>query len=357
MNGADNRTPLIEPGSPAVVVAPMEGVTDAPMRELLTAVGGFSFCVTEFFRISQDIPKPGAFRRHVPELNTGAVTASGTPVQVQLLGGNPEKMAESAARAVTAGAQAIDLNFGCPAPTVNRNDGGATLLKYPLRLRAIVEAVRKAVQVPVSAKLRLGWENTTEIHRNAEAAAEGGARWLTIHGRTKEQGYRPPAHWEPIGEIRARLRLPIVANGDIWTLDDYRRCRDVTGCEQFMLGRAALADPWLARAIGGQPVPLAEVRREAWLELMTTFARLAAPFGESPNYALCRLKQWTRMTRGELPKAELQAATTTEEFLERLRTWARPSSPARASVFLEGLPVEARPLSQPSFSRSIPASL
>src|SRR5205085_9731020 len=101
--------------------------------------------------------------------------------------------------------------------------------------------------LPVSAKLRLGWDNIHAIHVNAERAAEGGADWITIHARTKSQGYRPPAYWKPLGEVRARLRIPVVANGEIWTIDDLRRCRDETGCQHFMLGRGALVDPNLAR--------------------------------------------------------------------------------------------------------------
>lgn len=315
----------------------MEGVTDAPMRATLTELGGFSFCVTEFFRISQDVPYVKAFHKHVPELATGAVTSSGVPVQVQLLGGNPEKMALSAVNAVKAGARAIDINFGCPAPTVNRNDGGATLLKYPERIRSIVSAVRAAVSVPVSAKLRLGWDDVSDIHRNAEAAAEGGAMWLTIHGRTKAQGYRPPAHWEPIGEVRARLGLPVVANGDIWTLDDFRRCRDVTGCSHFMLGRSALADPWLAQDIAlelGIPGTAAHASERQWLALLYRFREVAQPHGSSAYYVLSRMKQWLRM--GQLKSPELNTSQTTEEFFERLAILLR------ARMALEHQPLRMR---------------
>src|SRR4051812_19939854 len=113
----------IEPGRPAVVLAPMEGVTDAPMRALLCERGGFSHCVSEFLRISQEVPPSRVYLDHVPELARGCATADGTPVQIQLLGGNAGRLAEAAVRAWRLGAGAIDLNFGCPAPTVNRNDG------------------------------------------------------------------------------------------------------------------------------------------------------------------------------------------------------------------------------------------
>ena len=225
----------IRKGSPSLILAPMEGVTDAPMRALLSEIGGFSFCVSEFLRISQELPPPKVFHAHVPELAKGSVTPAGLPVQFQLLGGNPELLAEAAWRACQAGACGIDLNFGCPAPIVNRHDGGAALLKYPERIRKIVEAVRQRVPkaIPVSVKLRLGWDSIDSIHRNAEEAAAGGADWLTIHGRTKVQGYTPPAYWKPIGEVQKRLGIAVVANGEIWSLEEFRRCRDETGCEHL----------------------------------------------------------------------------------------------------------------------------
>jgi tRNA-dihydrouridine synthase C len=239
----------LQAGRPALILAPMEGVTDASMRDLLTERGGFHFCVSEFLRISQDLLPPRSYFEHVPELKNLSRTPSGIPVQIQLLGGNEERLALSAQRAIKLGAKAVDLNFGCPAPTVNRHDGGASLLKYPDRIQAIVRGVRSAVpaEFPVSAKLRLGWESMDDILVNAEAAARGGASWITIHARTRMQGYTPPAHWKYIGQVNRELQLgiPIVANGEIWTLKDFLQCQDETGSEHFMLGRGALADPAL----------------------------------------------------------------------------------------------------------------
>ncbi|MSQ94784.1 MAG: tRNA-dihydrouridine synthase family protein [Gemmataceae bacterium] len=282
----------------------MEGVADVAMRALLSELGGFTFCVAEFLRISQAAPGVRVFQRHVPELLQGGRTATGLPVQVQLLGGDPGKLAQAARAAIRAGALAVDLNFGCPARTVNRHDGGATLLQYPDRIRAIVAAVRAAVpaHLPVSAKLRLGWDNIDAIHVNAERAAEGGADWITIHARTKSQGYRPPAYWKPLAEVRARLRIPVVANGEIWTSADLRRCRDETGCQHFMLGRGALADPTLgrkaARELGlpgaGLPQPFARTPAE-WLPLLSRYGELCRAAEMPPAYILCRVKQWLRM--------------------------------------------------------------
>ncbi len=301
---AMERFPQPTAGHPALVLAPMEGVTDAPMRAVQTERGAFAFCVSEFLRVCRDEVPGKVFLRHIPELEHGCKTPSGIPIQVQLLGGDARALGWAAKRAEELGAQAIDLNFGCPAPTVNRNDGGATLLKFPHRIREIVASVRGAVSpsIAVSAKLRLGWDDIQSIHENAEQAALGGADWITIHGRTRLAGYRPPIFWEPIGEVRRRLHpLPVIANGDIWNIDDFRRCRDVTGCEHFMLGRGALADPNLplsaARELGiGLPTPVAPFGSNPrdWLPLFERFDR---HFGNPPHrshYLARRIKQWTK---------------------------------------------------------------
>lgn len=286
----------------------MQGVTDAPMRALQGEMGTFTFAVSEFLRVSQEVAPKKMFLRHIPELTDCSHTVTGLPVQVQLLGGDPERMAASALNACRAGARAIDINFGCPAPTVNRNDGGATLLKYPHRVRAIVAAVRAAVpqEIPVSAKLRLGWDTLDAIYENADMVAEGGANWLTIHGRTRVAGYAPPIHWEPIGKVRERLDIPVVANGDIWTLEDFYRCRHITGCNHFMLGRGALVNPALpfqvAEALGlpVAPAPLATVTPPDvdpdWASLLQRLVDWSV-YCEMKNQEamMHRLKQWLKM--------------------------------------------------------------
>jgi tRNA-dihydrouridine synthase C len=291
---------MLVPSEPALVLAPMEGVTDAPMRALQGAAGAFTHAVTEYLRVAHSIPGRNVILRHVPELRNGARTITGLPVQVQLLGGDPGRMAEAAARVHEAGATAIDLNFGCPAPTVNRHDGGATLLKYPARLRDIVSAVRAVLPptVPVSAKLRLGWDCVEDVFPNAMMAAEGGASWVTIHARTRTQGYAPPVYWPLIGEVREQLNIPVIANGDIRTLDDFRRCRDETGCQHFMLGRGALADPRLPRRIAAELglVPPPDERPINWAQELRRLEKWTPGiFDGPPDKAVLRLKQWLRL--------------------------------------------------------------
>jgi tRNA-dihydrouridine synthase C len=285
----------------------MDGVTDALMRRLLTRRMPLSYCVTEFIRVSGLVPPDKTFLLDVPELRHVSRTQSGAPVQVQLLGGDPDRLAQSAQRAVALGAQGIDLNFGCPAPTVNKHDGGATLLKFPERVEKIVGAVRSAVpaELPVSAKLRLGWDDPRAIHTNADRAARGGASWITIHGRTKMQGYTPPAYWEPIGEVRRALDIPVVANGEIWSVDDLKRCQDQSGCEHFMIGRGALAEPGLVTNLAvslGMPIreddlALCGGSAEAWRPLLHELIELSRIEGETERRTISRVKQWLNYAR------------------------------------------------------------
>jgi tRNA-dihydrouridine synthase C len=301
--------------------------------------------VSEFVRVSHTPLSAAVVRRRVPELTAGALTPSGLPVQVQLLGGDPGRMAESAANAVTAGATAIDLNFGCPAPTVNKHDGGATLLKDPPRIRDIVRAVRAAVpaDIPVSAKLRLGWDRTDTIHETSAMAAEGGASWITIHARTRMQGYAPPVDWPLVGRVRERLGLPVVANGDIGSLAAFRRCREETGCVHFMLGRGAVADPGLPKRVASEmgmalfAFPLdGEVGCEAtgrgvsstphWPTLLRELLAHTPPCGGTPTGALKRLKQWLRLasTYGTFAHFDAVKLTTSVDELLAVVNGIRP---------------------------------
>lgn len=313
---------------PALLLAPMDGLTDAPMRAVMGELGAFTGAVSEFVRVSTNPVPVHVFHREVPELLTGGLTSSGLPVQVQLLGGDSVLMAESAQAAVEAGANSLDINFGCPAPTVNRHDGGATILRYPARIKEIVAAVRRVVpsQIPVSAKLRLGWSQTDEIHRNAAMAAEGGADWLVVHARTKEQRYQPPVDWEQLGRLRRNLDIPLVANGDIWNLDDFRRCREVTGCSHFMLGRGAMARPALAAQIahelGLEVRP--QVATTEWVDLLGRLSYYGRLRSRDPQVdkTLHRLKQWLSFARryaGYELFDLVKRAPTQEQFFATLR--------------------------------------
>lgn len=321
---------MLSAAKPALILAPMEGVTDAPMRALMGECGAFTYAVSEFVRISHSVPSRCVFLRHVPELAFGASTPTGLPVQVQILGGDAGRMAEAAAIAHLAGATAIDINFGCPAKTVNRHDGGATLLKYPQRIREIVSAVRAAlpVSVPVSAKMRLGWDANEPILENASMAAEGGASWIAIHGRTRVAGYAPPIYWPPIGRVREQLGIPIIANGDIFSIEDFLRCREETGCRHFMVGRGALANPALPLQIAAQmglisvePGQMGSCAHD-WPGLFKRLVSWRRHYGIHGSEQTARkLKQWLKMAtaHGTFEAFDrVKEAITVEEMLAAL---------------------------------------
>lgn len=278
---------------PHLFLAPMEGVTDWVMRDLLTSVGGIDQCVTEFLRVTDTLYPDSVFEKNCPELKTNSRTRSGTPVFIQLLGGQATPLAENAAKAVELGALGIDLNFGCPAKTVNRHDGGATLLKHTDRLFKIVETVRKAVpsEVPVTAKIRLGFDNPNDCVANAEAIEAAGAKWLTVHCRTKTDGYKPPAYWEWISKIKEKTKIKIVANGEIWNLDDYNKCKSITEVESFMIGRAALRDPFLFKKIKLQSQP--EVLLSQIRPLIPSFYESSCLY-RNESFAVARTKNWMK---------------------------------------------------------------
>ncbi|MBU49595.1 MAG: tRNA dihydrouridine(16) synthase DusC [Deltaproteobacteria bacterium] len=278
-------------------LAPMEGVVDSIMRRLLTDIGGFDACVTEFLRVTNTLLPAKLFYKHCPELHTKCHTHAGTPVLYQLLGGIPEHLAENALRAVELGAVGIDLNFGCPAKKVNSHDGGAVLLREPQRLYDIIQCVRAHIpeDIPVSAKIRLGYEDKSLALDIARATDEAGSSHLTVHARTKVEGYKPPAHWEWIARIREVVSLPVIANGDIWCLEDYIRCREITGCEDVMLGRGALARPDLAlqikHHINNTPyTPASWAQTISWVDHMFRIYR-----NIDDRFAVRRVKQWLRM--------------------------------------------------------------
>ncbi|MFS1525235.1 tRNA dihydrouridine synthase [Microbulbifer sp. 2304DJ12-6] len=324
---------------PKIYQAPMEGVIDHHVRKLLCGIGGIDLCVTEFVRVTNTRLPRRVFTRLCPELLHGAATAGGTPVRLQLLGGNPEAMAANAHKAVEVGASAIDLNFGCPAKSVNNSDGGACLLQSPHRLEAIVGAVRRAVPqaIPVTAKIRLGYNDRSTYLDNALAAAAGGASELAVHARAKVDGYKPPAYWACIGEIRQRLDIPVIANGDIWTLEAFKRCRAVTGCEAFMFGRSLLARPDLGLQIKAfcagenyRPMGWQQVVALLWDYYQTT--REIYP----SKYLGNRIKQWLAYLKLAFPEARIFF-----EKLKRLRM-----AEAIETVFIRELQSRQRALEE-----------
>lgn len=304
-----------------LLLAPMEGLLDHTLRDVLTRVGGIDRCVSEFIRVTGTLLPDRAFLRVVPELRHGSRTPSGVPVRAQLMGSDAACLAENAAKLAALGADGIDLNFGCPAKVVNRHGGGAALLVDPPLLNTLMSAVRRAVPpaVPVTAKMRLGFHDASLAVDCALALQEGGAEELVVHARTRADGYRPPAYWDRIPAIREALRIPVIANGEIWTREDALRCRAESGCDHLMLGRGMVSDPGLALAIAspGQGVSWAQLQ-----PLLQVFWRLVCGHVE-PRHRAGRAKQWLNYLRRRHPQAqvaydELRTVNDSREMEARL---------------------------------------
>ncbi|MCL2894974.1 tRNA dihydrouridine(16) synthase DusC [Brenneria tiliae] len=301
-----------------VLLAPMEGVLDSLVRELLTEVNDYDLCITEFLRVVDQRLPVKSFYRLCPELHYASRTASGTPVRVQLLGQYPQWLAENAARAVELGSYGVDLNCGCPSKLVNGSGGGATLLKDPELIYQGAKAMRDAVpaHLPVTVKVRLGWDSGDRQFEIADAVQQAGATELAVHGRTKEQGYKAEyINWEAIGEIRRRLRIPVIANGEIWDWQSAQACLAATGCDAVMIGRGALNVPNLSRVIKyNQP-------RMAWddvVKLLQKYVRLEKQ-GDTGMYHVARIKQWLGYLRKEYSEAaalfgEIRALNTSADI-------------------------------------------
>ena len=296
----------------------MEGVVDDLMRDILSSINPYDLLVTEFVRVVDQLLPEKVFLKLCPELLNGGFTPSGTPVRVQLLGQEPNCMAENAMRAIELGSHGVDANFGCPAKMVNRSNGGAVLLQYPNTIHDIVRAMRQAVPAehPVTAKIRLGYEDKCLFMENALAVYEAGATELAIHARSKVDGYKPPAYWEYITEVRERLPIPVIANGEIWNREDAERCMAVTGCDSIMIGRGAISLPNLADTIktGAAPYSWADT-----LGLMLSYTQRELS-GRKSDYYPARIKQWFSYLNRQYPEAdtlfrELRIYKTTEEIV------------------------------------------
>lgn len=294
-----------------VILAPMQGVLDPFVRDLLTQINCYDLCITEFVRVVDQLLPHKVFYRLCPELHNGGLTSNGTPVRVQLLGQEPEWLAENANRAIELGSQGIDLNCGCPSKTVNGSHGGAALLKQPEAIYRATLGIRQAIPASeqLSVKVRLGWDSDHLALEIADAVQRGGANEITIHGRTKTDGYRAEKiNWAKIGEIRQHLSIPVIANGEIWQWQDAQNCLNITGCQDIMVGRGALTIPNLSEVIKFNAAP------SEWQQvfnLLHQYSYVENPF-DSGFYHIARIKQWLQFLKKHYPQAI--------DFFEQIKT-------------------------------------
>lgn len=272
-------------GCPYLQLAPMEGVGDTCFRKAMASVGGFDEAVRDFIRVPM---KP-----HVPSLARvyHADELAPIPLAAQIMGSDPEHMAAMAQELVKRGAPRIDVNCGCPSNTVTGKGAGSSLLKDPNTLHEVAKAVAKSVCVPVTVKMRSGYEDISLFKENLLAAQESGVRYITLHPRTKVDGYGPPARWDLIAEAKALLKIPVVGNGDILNVTHALEVLRITKCDGLMIGRGSIMNPFVFHEIKAHFA--GHSYKTQWTDLMRYFeVYLASMADDMPmKFRVNKLKQ------------------------------------------------------------------
>ena len=246
-------------------VAPMAGMTDSAFRRLVKRHGGCGLVVTEM------VSSEGLVRGIDRTLEYAEYTEEERPVSIQIFGGDPAKMAEAARVVEGLGADVVDVNMGCPVPKIAKHSAGCSLMRDPVHAQRVVSAMVQAVKIPVTVKMRLGWDAST--HTAPELAREfelSGVKGITIHGRTREQGFSGNVDLDGIRRVVEATRdIPVLGNGDVKTLADAARMLRETGCAGLAIGRGAFLNPWFFRQLdawdrtgdpGPGPSPLERLR-------------------------------------------------------------------------------------------------
>ena len=251
-------------GCPYLLLAPMEGVGDRCFRIAMASIGGFDEAVTDFLRVPSNAHVESLAKRF--EANE----TKPIPIAVQLMGSDPNLMAAMSIQMEKRGAHRIDLNCGCPSNTVTGRGAGSSLLKDPRFLYENAKAMVNAVKTPVTIKMRSGYTDTSLFEENLLAAEESGASYITLHPRTKLDGYGPPAKWDLIAQAKSIVKIPVVGNGDILNIEDALNMLRLTSCDALMIGRGSVINPFIFHQI--RAYFHGKEYRPAWKDLVNFFA-------------------------------------------------------------------------------------
>lgn len=235
--------PKDQNGCPYLQLAPMEGVGDRTFRKAIASIGGFDEAVRDFLRVPSNAHVKSLAKVYIAD------ELAPIPLAAQIMGSDPELMAEMAQELAQLGAQRIDVNCGCPSNTVTGRGAGSSLLKNPVFLNEVAGAVVKAVTIPVTIKMRSGYEDLSLFDENILSAQESGVRYITLHPRTKVDGYGPPARWDLIARAKSLLKIPLIGNGDILSVEDALTMLRTTGCDGLMIGRGSIINPFIFHQI------------------------------------------------------------------------------------------------------------
>ena len=331
--------------SPPLILSPMAGVTDVSFRRLLKRRGGIGLTVSEFISVE------GLTRNNPKSKRQMRFYEDERPFAVQIFGGQPERMRMAAEMAEEVGADILDVNCGCPAPKVVKHGGGSGLLKDYPRLETILTEIKKAITIPMTVKIRAGfYDHTINAVETAKLAEACGAEHIALHGRTKEQGYRGLANWDLVKQIKETVRVPVSGSGDVTTipqaLDRFRE----TGCDGVLIGRGAMANPWIFRQIedtigGREPFqPALDDKRRVLIEYFDMLRE------DMPQMAaIGRMKQlagqFTRgLQGGALFRTALYHSHSIEEILGRISEYFEAISDGRQYYGEAGKPTIEAPV-------------
>jgi nifR3 family TIM-barrel protein len=327
--------------NPPLVLSPMAGVTDISFRRLLKARGGIGLTVSEFISVE------GLTRNNPKSKRQMRFYENERPFAVQIFGGQVERMRMAAEIAEEIGADILDVNCGCPAPKVVKHGGGSGLLRDLPRLETILKEIKQAITIPLTIKIRAGYSDSTiNAVQTAKLAEDCGVEHIALHGRTKEQGYRGLANWDLVKQIKDVVKVPVSGSGDITSIDQaFGRFRE-TGCDGVLIGRGAMANPWIFRQIedamhGREPFhPTLEDKRALLLEY---FEMLQQDMPQPA--AIGRMKQlagqFTRgLKGGALFRTALYHSHSVNEILDRISEYFEAITAGRQYFGESGPPAE-----------------
>lgn len=292
------------------LLAPMDGFSDWPYRSICRGLGA-ALCYTEFVK-TEFVGM--AFEPMQPRL---AFEEDERPVVIQLYGNDPDELLRAALRVQQKRPDAIDINLGCPDRRVNQGGAGAALLRQPLKVARIFRKLSAVLDVPLTAKIRLGWDDCRNYRLIARILEENGAAAIAVHARTREQGYGGAADWDALAEVKAAVRIPVIGNGDVRTVADIERMKSHTGCEAVMIGRAAIGHPWIFARLDRHQVPAETVRQMIHRHLQ----RNLQFYGERKGLLWFRKHALQYLKSQNIPRpvrTQILQQTEARAFLERL---------------------------------------
>jgi len=293
------------------ILAPMDGFSDWPFRSICSKLGS-AMSYTEFVRAQHIVM---AYKQMAPRLKFDEFER---PMVYQIYGDDPDEIVQAAMMVQDKRPDIIDINMGCPSRRVVHGGAGVGLMLQPLKVARIFRKLTKAIQIPVTGKIRIGWENCRSYKLIARIVEEEGGSLIAIHGRTKEQGYSGEANWDTIAEIRAAVKIPVIGNGDVKVVADIERLKQYTGCNAVMIGRAAIGNPWIFSKTDRD-----KVTDEMAYDLLTDHLRRHLDFyGDRKGMILFRKHAMQYLKLHWFPRAvrtEIITQTDPQEFLRLVR--------------------------------------